>query len=118
MIEKHITLDRNLKGPDHPYALEVDEFASMVTEIRNLEAALGSPEKGPVEREEEERVGARRSIYARVEIEVGTVIEYDMLKLVRHAHGLEPKDLDSVVGKKAGRDIASHMLIRLEDIEG
>ncbi|MEM2890794.1 MAG: N-acetylneuraminate synthase family protein, partial [Candidatus Hadarchaeum sp.] len=45
MIEKHFTIDRSRPGPDHPYAMEVPEFAGMVKKIRLLERALGSPIK-------------------------------------------------------------------------
>ena len=47
VIEKHFTLDRTLPGPDHAASLEPDELARMVTSIRNVEQALGSPIKSP-----------------------------------------------------------------------
>lgn len=116
IIEKHITLDKNLKGPDHPYAMEVEEFKTMVREIRNLEEALGSGIKEPSEREMGERVGARRSIYARVDIEKGSVIDKSMLKVVRHAYGLPPSGLCEIVGKVASKDLTKDMPVRSEDI--
>ncbi len=52
VIEKHFTHDKTAEGPDHPFALEPDELATMVDEIRQVEAALGSPNKdGPQEGE-------------------------------------------------------------------
>ncbi|MDO8427575.1 MAG: N-acetylneuraminate synthase family protein, partial [Deltaproteobacteria bacterium] len=116
IIEKHITFDRNLEGPDHPYAMEVEEFKTMVSEIRNLEKALGDGVKQPSKHEMGERVGARRSIYAKVDIRKGTVIEPSMLKLVRHAFGLEPRDLEGVVGKTALKDLKKDMPLKREDI--
>lgn len=116
VIEKHITLDRAADGPDHGYAMEVDEFARMVEEIRNVEAALGDGVKRPSENEMPERVGARRSIYAKVDIKKGTVIGPEMVKVVRHAYGLEPGELGSVVGTAAARDLARDLPIRREDI--
>jgi sialic acid synthase SpsE len=117
IIEKHITLSRTLNGADHSYALEVSEFKKMVDEIRNLEKALGDGHKRPVKDELGERVGARRSIYASGGISKGAVITEDMLKLVRHAYGLEPKDVRTIVGKKALREINAHELITWRDIE-
>ncbi len=116
IIEKHITLDRTSEGPDHAYAMEVSEFASMVTDIRNLEKAMGDGVKRPSDAEMGERVGARRSVYAGVAIEKGSVISADMLKLLRHAHGLAPADLDTIIGSKAARDILKDMPVREQDM--
>lgn len=116
VIEKHITLDRKAPGPDHPYAMEVEEFKAMVTDIRNIEKALGDGVKRPSPAEEGERIGARRSIYARADIARGTVISGEMLKIVRHAWGLEPREITNVIGKKAASDIARNMPVRKEDI--
>lgn len=116
IVEKHITLDRSAKGPDHPYAMEVDEFKDMVTEIRNLEKALGSGIKEPSKSEMAERVGARRSIYTTVDIHKGAKISPEMLKLVRHAYGLEPRDLNEVVGMTVTRDLRKDMPLHREDI--
>lgn len=116
IIEKHITLDRTLKGPDHPYAMEVEEFKHMVSEIRNLEKALGDGTKKPSESEMAERIGARRSIYARADIHRGEIITSEKVKLVRHAYGLEPKDLGGIIGKTALRDLIKDMPVQREDI--
>lgn len=116
IIEKHITLDRSLKGPDHPYAMEVEEFKCMAAEIRNLEKALGDGVKKPSLNEMGERTGARRSIYANADIRKGDVITTGMLKLVRHAYGLEPKDLSGIIGKTAMKDLMKDMPVRREDI--
>jgi sialic acid synthase SpsE len=109
VIEKHITISRTLPGPDHPYALEVDEFGEMVRQIRNLELALGSGIKEPVEAEIPERGWARRGIYAATDISKGATIRRDMLKIVRPCLStLEPKYIDLVVGRIARKDIAAH----------
>jgi len=116
IIEKHITIDRRAKGPDHPYAMEVEEFKSMVSEIRNLEKALGSGVKEPSKSEMAERVGARRSIYTTVDINKGSKISPEMLKLVRHAYGLEPRDFNEVVGMTVTKDLRKNMPLHREDI--
>ena len=41
VMEKHVTLDRTLRGTDHAASLEVDEFAAMAREMRNMELAMG-----------------------------------------------------------------------------
>jgi len=116
LIEKHITTDRSLEGPDHPYAMEVEEFRAMVNETRDLEAALGSGVKEASKGEEEMRVIARRGIYAREEIRKGAVITAEMLRVVRPARGLEPGRIGSVVGRIAARDIHADRPVTEDDL--
>ena len=111
IIEKHITFDRSLKGPDHPYALTVEEFGQMIREIRNLENALGNGVKEPVSGEISERAGARRSIYSTVKIHKGEKMSPEMIKIVRHAYGVEPSELKKIIGRKVKVDIAANLPI-------
>ncbi len=104
-IEKHFTDDKNLPGPDHPFALDVSEFTQMVRDVRNAELALGSPVKMIYKSEERTKIVQRRSIFAAVDIKKGTKIEGNMLTILRPWHGLLPKYFDAVVGKTAKRDI-------------
>lgn len=101
VIEKHFTLDKNLIGPDHLYALNPDELEKMVIGIREVEKSLGSPVKKCQESELQGRKFGRRSIFARVDIAADTVIEKEMLAILRPAIGIEPKNIDIVVGRKA-----------------
>ena len=111
IIEKHITFDRNLKGPDHSYALTVEEFGKMIKEIRNLENALGGGIKKPVLNEIPERIGARRSIYSKVKICRDQKISPEMIKIVRHAYGLKPSEANKIIGRKAKVDIEENLPI-------
>lgn len=65
VIEKHLTLDKTMDGPDHKASLEPDEFALMVEKIRNIERALGCAEKTPGDAEQKNRAIARKSIVAK-----------------------------------------------------
>ncbi len=114
VIEKHITFDRNLEGPDHSFAVTVDEFGSMVVEIRRLEKVLGSEPKQPTKNEIPERKGARRSIYAKVHINKGELLTRDHLKIVRHNYGMAPKEIDSLIGQRAKKAISKDELITLD----
>ncbi|MGB3242579.1 MAG: N-acetylneuraminate synthase family protein [Candidatus Omnitrophota bacterium] len=116
VIEKHITLDRNLKGPDHHFAITVDELKEMIKQIRNVEEALGDGVKRVAKAEKEVRARARRSIYAKVDIPKGSAIKKDAVKIVRQGRGLTPKDLGKVLGKKAKRTIKKDTLIRAGDL--
>lgn len=116
IIEKHFTLDRNLPGPDHQFALEPGELRSMVKGIKDTEEALGTRLKEPTEAEEIYRHRGRRSIFAKVDIPKGTVINQEMLIILRPCIGLLPKYVDIVVGRSARRDIAAQEPITWEDI--
>jgi len=116
IIEKHLTFSRELGGPDHAYAMEIGEFKEMVDDIRSLETALGTGVKRPTEQEIGERVGARRSIYLRKDVVAGSVLISDLFKVVRHAYGMEPRELSGVIGKEAARDLKKNMPLLVDDI--
>ncbi|MEO1039646.1 MAG: N-acetylneuraminate synthase family protein [Pseudomonadota bacterium] len=63
VIEKHITFDRTLPGPDHPFAMTMEELADLVIAMRQLEAALGDGEKAPAPSEAHRRARLRRGVY-------------------------------------------------------
>jgi N-acetylneuraminate synthase/N,N'-diacetyllegionaminate synthase len=105
VIEKHFTLDRNLSGPDHKFAIEPDELKTMVQGIRDVEKAIGSPIKRLAEVEKLHHQRGRRSIFAKTDIPKGTIITEDMLAILRPGVGLMPKYLDIVIGRGAQMDI-------------
>jgi pseudaminic acid synthase len=105
VIEKHFTLDKARKGPDHPFAMDIPEMTVMIRDIRLLEKALGSPIKQVTPAETETVIIQRRSLFARVDIPAGTVITEEMMEPLRPATGIPPGDMPLVVGKKARVDI-------------
>ena len=115
IIEKHFTLDRNLPGPDHRASLEPDELKEMVKTIRNVEKALGDAIKRPTTNEEEIKRVARRSIVAKEDILVGTVITEDVLDAKRPGTGIEPKYMERIIGKKAKVNIKKDDIIAWND---
>lgn len=64
-VEKHVTFDRGQAGPDHPFAMTMDEYAGMISQLRDLELALGNGVKGPVASELAKQYRLRRGIYDR-----------------------------------------------------
>ncbi|MGB3459344.1 MAG: N-acetylneuraminate synthase family protein [Halobacteriota archaeon] len=105
VIEKHFTLSREMKGPDHFFAIEPDELEEMVRCIREVEKAKGTGIKEKSELEGEGYVKARRSIHTKVDIPKGTKITRDMLIIKRPGYGIKPKFIDIVVGREAKKDI-------------
>lgn len=113
IIEKHMTDDKARNGPDHVFAADLNEFAQMATQIRQLEAALIVGPKMPQPAESSERIMARRAIYAKVDIPRGTAIQREMVRIVRHAYpeGISADRWDRVKGKKTTVDIKENELI-------
>jgi len=106
VIEKHITLDRSMLGPDHSASLECNEFKNMVLAIRNIELALGSYSKAPSESEIKNISIARKSIVAKVSIKKGDIFTDKNLTTKRPGDGLPAVMWDSILGTKAVRDFA------------
>jgi len=116
VIEKHITLDRKMKGPDHNFAIEPDELKQMVQNIRDVEKAMGTGVKEISKKEKEMYEKGRRSIIAAQDISKDTKITRNMLIVKRPGYGIKPKFIDIVVGKKAKKDISEDQWITWEDI--
>lgn len=116
MIEKHFTLDKNLKGPDHKASLEPDELKEMIQAVRDVEKALGNGVKKPTKNEEEIKIAVRRSIVAKTTILKGTVITEDLLDFKRPGDGLGPKDLTRIIGMKAKNNISPDELITFDKL--
>ena len=111
VIEKHLTLDRELPGPDHRASLEPSEFEAMVKAIREVELALGSDRKEAAGGERAVRDVARRSLVALKPIKTGETFSVQNLGCKRPGTGLSPFAYWSLLGKKATRDYAADDLI-------
>jgi N-acetylneuraminate synthase len=111
VIEKHLTLDRSMPGPDHHASLEPREFEALVRGVRETAVALGSAEKKPVAAEEANRLVARKSLVAARPIARGATISLADLAAKRPGTGISPMDAWTVVGTKARRDYAKDELI-------
>lgn len=111
VIEKHITLDRTLPGPDHKASLEPKELRSMIDGIRNIEEALGDGIKRLTPCEVSNRDVARKSIVARLPISAGQVLNEENLTTKRPGTGISPMEWSNLLGKKAHRDYSVDELI-------
>ena len=116
LLEKHVTLSRQMEGPDHPFALEPGELKAMVAAVREVEAALGHGRlEGPSEAEAKEMYSlARRSIVAVRDIPEGTEITRDMLTTKRPGYGIRPKHIELMVGRTARVDIEADDVLTWE----
>jgi N,N'-diacetyllegionaminate synthase len=110
-IEKHFTLDKSMKGPDHKASLEPSELKEMVKAIRNIELALGNVVKKPSKSEIPNIEIARKSIVAKSKIKQGDIFSKDNLAIKRAGKGLSPMRWDELVGSKAIKDYEEDELI-------
>ena len=118
VIEKHFTLDRMQKGPDHPVSLEPDELDDLVKGVDAVFRARGSERK--IFPEEEQIVAwARESVVSEVAIPKGTVITKDMVWVKRPSPkqgSIAAKDLRKVIGKVATADIPKDVQVRWDHL--
>lgn len=114
VIEKHFTLDRNLPGPDQKASLEPHELRQMVDGIRQVEAALGVPEKIVADVERPNIEVARKSIVAARRISTGELFTEENITVKRPGSGISPMLWDSVLGRKAPADFEADSLIKLD----
>lgn len=117
IIEKHLTLDRTLPGPDHRASAEPAEFAALVRGIRIVESALGDGLKVPAPDEAPIAELARKSLAAALDIAAGTILSPGMIAAMRPGTGLPPTLHGQVVGKKARQPIPAGTLFTLEMLE-
>ena len=111
IIEKHLTLDKNMAGPDHKASLEPVEFESMVKAIRNIEKALGNGVKAPAPSEISNVEIARKSIVANENIAQGDRFTPANLTTKRPGSGISPMKWDQIIGRTANRNYKSNELI-------
>lgn len=117
VIEKHLTLDASLAGPDHAASLEPSAFAEMVAAIRAVHAALGDGVKAARPGEEEVRRVARRSLVTARAVAAGETLGAADLDALRPAGGISPLRLDEVIGRRAARSLERGALLKPGDLE-
>jgi len=105
VIEKHFTLDRKMKGPDHHFSADPLQLKELVKNAREIKKILGDGKKRCQPSELENRIAARRSLVASMDINKGTKITKDLVAIKRPAVGIKPKSLLKVIGLVVNRNI-------------
>ena len=114
VIAQHLTLDKNLPGPDHKASLEPHELKAMVTAIRNIEKAIGgSGIKEVSASEAKNKPIVRKSIVAAKKILKGEPFTIENLTVKRPATGISPMQWDNLIGKTAKKNFQEDDLIEL-----
>lgn len=115
LIEKHLTLNRGLRGADHACSLEPEELRQLVSNIRQVETALGSPDKPLPEQVKPLRARLGRSLIARVALSAGTQLDESMLVLKCPGDGLGWSQRELILGRRVKRDVPADVKLTLED---
>lgn len=117
VIEKHVTLDRTMKGTDQPGSLEEAGLKKLVEYIRAIELAMGSAEKEVNPATEAAKIKLARSLTSIVDIQAGSILEEKHLCLKSPGDGIKWMERECILGKKAKVDIEADSTLRLEDFE-
>jgi len=104
IVEKHLTIRRSDGGPDSAFSLEPEEFRTMVEAVRMAEKALGKVSYEISEKEQASRA-FRRSLFVVKDVKAGEEFTRENIRSIRPGHGLPVKELASVLGRRAQRDI-------------
>jgi sialic acid synthase SpsE len=107
VIERHFTDDNQRVGPDHPFSMTPATWRDMVDRTRELERALGSPDKVVAGNEKDTVVVQRRCLRAACDIQAGVKITRSMIQVLRPATpgGILPFEINAVIGTRAIVDI-------------
>jgi N-acetylneuraminate synthase len=117
VIEKHFTLDRNMKGPDHKASLEPGELEAMVKAIRNVENAMGDGIKKPTKSEIGIMNTVRRSLVTARDIKSGERLSPNDILIKRPGTGIPAEFKDNIVGMQLESDISVDSVIKWEDLK-
>ncbi|MEM8892680.1 MAG: N-acetylneuraminate synthase family protein, partial [Bacteroidota bacterium] len=114
-VEKHFTLDRNMKGPDHKASLEPEELAEMIRMIRNIELALGEKEKKPSPSEKKNIPIVRKSIHLKHDLPAGKSLSSEDLIMLRPGDGISPMAQEDLLGKTLKHPLKSGHKLAMQD---
>ncbi|HPS79655.1 MAG TPA: N-acetylneuraminate synthase [Thermoanaerobaculaceae bacterium] len=117
IVEKHLTLDRGLPGPDHRASLQPGELAEMARCIRDVEAARGTGEKRRAGTEEDTARVARRSLFTTRSLEPGHLLVAEDVKALRPGTGIPPGRLGELVGRRLRRAVPAGAMLAEGDLE-
>lgn len=116
VVEKHFIIDRSIGGPDSAFSMNQEDFTQMVQDIRNVEKALGTVNY-PSDPSMIEGRGGCRSLYVAEDMKAGDVITEQNVRSVRPGHGLHPKYLPEILGKRVKCALEKGTRFSLEFVE-
>jgi len=106
IIEKHLTLDRGMTGPDHAASLDPKQFAEMVAAVRKTSDMLGNGQKSAARGETANRKLVRRSLVAAVDLKAGDILTAEKTAIKRPAGGIAPELLNQALNRRVCRAVS------------
>lgn len=116
IVEKHFCISRDIENPDASFSMSKDEFALMVKEIRDVEAAIGVPSYGVV-KEEEASLVFRRSLFVVEDSKKGDLITKKNMRSIRPGYGMKPKYYEDMLGLRFLHEMKRGTPLQFSDIE-
>ena len=104
IIEKHITLNKSMNGPDHKASIEPKEFKKMVSSLRDTELILGSKIKKKISEEIKNQKVARKSLKAGKKISKGELFTSLNVAIKRPNNGKSPFEYWNIIGRKSKKN--------------
>lgn len=117
ILEKHFTFDKSLPGNDHYHSMDKDDLKYFFSDMERIFGLIGDFKKKPLESEADAIKNARRSLVMKNKISKGHEIKFTDLTWKRPASGISPKYIDTVIGKKAIRNIDADSVLKWNMIE-
>ncbi|MCP4708940.1 MAG: radical SAM protein [Planctomycetes bacterium] len=98
ILEKHLTLNKEMEGPDQKMSLEPKELAEYITQAKLARLAIGSAQKKPISEELKMKETARMSVVARKAIKAGDEFSWDNLTIKRPGTGVPAGNIEAMIG--------------------
>lgn len=118
VVERHLTLDKKMPGPDHRASLEPEEFKELVRQIRIVESSLGEPTRFPSRGEFLNRENLSKSLIVRRPIQRGEILRYEDIGVKSPGQGTKPFKLDYFIGKTVtARDLTEEDYLLESDVD-
>lgn len=117
VIEKHFTIDKNIRGNDHYHSMDENDVRNFLERLKSVESILGSAEKNFLASEEPARVNARRSIFYSSDLGSGDFVNSESFICLRPGIGISPMKIDEIVGRKLRRSVNAGDLVELDDFQ-
>lgn len=117
IIEKHFTLDKNLKGNDHYHAMDVEDLKKLKQNLELLNEVLSKNEENYLPCEEIPRKQARRSIVLSKKLKKGEILKEENIIIKRPGTGISPLEYYNIIGKKINKDLEEDSILKKSDIE-
>lgn len=117
LVEKTITMDRAQRSAEHLFSLEPEEMSAFVKTIRDVEKAMGNSRRILFPEEKQRRQALRRSAFLKNNVNSGDVLTLDHIEFRRPGHGIAPRDLESMIGKRFKKRLLKGHMMAVGDLE-